>query len=167
MDLQPKSKLRNKMSRPTETVNALLHIKYGLKRHRKWCCNYTYPPEILCKIGHIESHKDRKGQSRVAYKLLQMTQYHHAPTKLRNLRMMYKCPLGILVTVAKNEVRLWEEYFPLRLLSKHFFFLLFKVVVRVSLRKHFFFFFLFCLKIWSSLYLWFLLKQVSMYCMSL
>ena len=35
--------------------------------------------------------------------------------------MMYKYPLGILVTVAKNEVRL-REYFPLRLLSKHFFF---------------------------------------------
>ena len=49
----------------TETVNALLHIKYGLKRHRKCCCNYTYPPEILRKIGHIESHKDQKGQSRV------------------------------------------------------------------------------------------------------
>ena len=57
-----KSKLPNKMS--TDTVNALLHIKYGLKRHGKCCCNCTYPLEILRKIGHIKSYKDRKGESR-------------------------------------------------------------------------------------------------------
>ena len=54
-----KSKLRDKLC--TSTVNAILHVKYGLRRHGKCFKDYKYPAEVLHKIGHMASyHKEQR-----------------------------------------------------------------------------------------------------------
>ncbi|KAK3886341.1 hypothetical protein Pcinc_009497 [Petrolisthes cinctipes] len=43
-----KNKLRNKMK--TDTVNAILHIRYGLKRMEKTCSTYEFPNDVLDSV---------------------------------------------------------------------------------------------------------------------
>lgn len=42
------NKLRNKKN--TDTVNAILHIRYGLKRIGKTCSKYEFPDDVLDSV---------------------------------------------------------------------------------------------------------------------
>lgn len=51
-----KNKFRNKMS--TIMVNAILSVRYGLKRYDKCCKDYVLPQDIINKIGTKECYGD-------------------------------------------------------------------------------------------------------------
>lgn len=53
-----KSKLRNRMK--TESANALLHIRYGLRRTGNTCVTYELPNTILDLVGSNEKYKSAK-----------------------------------------------------------------------------------------------------------
>lgn len=50
-----KNKYRNKMT--TTMVNAILSVRYGLKRVEKCCKDYVFPHDILAKIGTKECYQ--------------------------------------------------------------------------------------------------------------
>ncbi|XP_046867136.1 uncharacterized protein LOC124460436 [Drosophila willistoni] len=49
-----KSKLRNSMN--IDTLNSILHIRYGLRRSNKCCHNFEVPPKYLNLIGTNNSY---------------------------------------------------------------------------------------------------------------
>lgn len=49
-----KNKLKNKMN--TDTVNAILHIRYGLKRMGKTCSIYEFPNDVLDSVKENAKH---------------------------------------------------------------------------------------------------------------
>lgn len=49
-----KTKLRNRLS--VKTLNAILYIRFGLKRVGKCCFSYTVPDDVLRSIGTKESY---------------------------------------------------------------------------------------------------------------
>ncbi|XP_062141089.1 uncharacterized protein LOC133849197 isoform X1 [Drosophila sulfurigaster albostrigata] len=51
-----KTKLRNRMA--VETLNSILHIRYGLRRANKSCHNYEVPQDCLKMIGTNQSYKN-------------------------------------------------------------------------------------------------------------
>lgn len=53
-----KSKIRNRLS--LNSVNSLLHIKYGLSRHDKCCNNYDIPSSVCKAISSMDSYKKSK-----------------------------------------------------------------------------------------------------------
>ena len=57
-----KSKIRNRLS--IKKLNAILKIRYGLRRHGKCCHNYILPPKILHNIEKSEKYKTQKKHSR-------------------------------------------------------------------------------------------------------
>ena len=50
-----KTKLRNRLI--LKTVNAILGIKYGLRRHRKCCHDYQLPDSVVQKIETLKSYE--------------------------------------------------------------------------------------------------------------
>ncbi|XP_060662087.1 uncharacterized protein LOC132795409 [Drosophila nasuta] len=50
-----KTKLRNRMA--VETLNSILHIRYGLRRANKCCHNYEVPEDCSKMIGTNQSYK--------------------------------------------------------------------------------------------------------------
>ncbi|KAK4313269.1 hypothetical protein Pmani_015385 [Petrolisthes manimaculis] len=50
-----KSKLRNRLA--ITSLNAVLTIKYGLRRHGKSCHDYKLPESVLRKIGSLEAYQ--------------------------------------------------------------------------------------------------------------
>ncbi|KYQ53502.1 hypothetical protein ALC60_00028, partial [Trachymyrmex zeteki] len=52
-----KNKVRNKMS--IEMANAILMIRFGLKRNDKCCHNYVLPPKVIHKIGSKETYTNK------------------------------------------------------------------------------------------------------------
>ena len=50
-----KSKLRNRLS--IKSLNALLTIKYGLRRNGNCCCDYKLPNEVLKNIGSLKTYE--------------------------------------------------------------------------------------------------------------
>lgn len=53
-----KSKIRNKLG--LNSVNSLLHVRYGLKAKNACCNNYTVPPEVLKKINSLDTYAKSK-----------------------------------------------------------------------------------------------------------
>jgi len=53
-----KNKTRNRMS--VEMTNAILTIRFGLKRNNKCCYDYILPPEVLRKIGSKKAYNREK-----------------------------------------------------------------------------------------------------------
>lgn len=49
-----KTKLRNRLS--VTTLNAILYIRFGLKKEGKCCHSYTVPEDVLCSIGTMQSY---------------------------------------------------------------------------------------------------------------
>lgn len=49
-----KSKIRNRLSTPS--VNAVLTVRYGLKRVEKCCYSYELPMNIVNKIGTMAAY---------------------------------------------------------------------------------------------------------------
>lgn len=49
-----KTKLRNRLS--IKTLNAILYVRFGLKRAVKCCYSYTVPDNVLRSIGTKESY---------------------------------------------------------------------------------------------------------------
>ncbi|TGZ50748.1 Zinc finger protein [Temnothorax longispinosus] len=56
-----KNKVRNKMS--IKMTNAILTIRFGLKRNGKCCYNYVLPPEVLRQIGSKEAYTKKAAES--------------------------------------------------------------------------------------------------------
>ncbi|KMQ87143.1 zinc finger protein [Lasius niger] len=56
-----KNKIRNKMS--VKMTNAILTIRFELKRNSKCCHNYVLPPEIIRKIGSKEAYTKKAAES--------------------------------------------------------------------------------------------------------
>lgn len=52
------TKLRNRLL--NDIVNAILTVRYGLRRHNKCCRTYEYPSEVLRKIRSNEKYVDLK-----------------------------------------------------------------------------------------------------------
>lgn len=50
-----KTKVRNRMS--LNTINSLIHIKYGLRMKNSCCENYSIPPNVCAKINSNENSK--------------------------------------------------------------------------------------------------------------
>lgn len=50
-----KSKLRNRLA--IKSLNAVLTIKYGLRRHGKSCHDYKLPESVLRKIGSLKAYQ--------------------------------------------------------------------------------------------------------------
>lgn len=53
-----KNKLRNRMS--ADTVNAILDIRYGLKRSEQCCHVYNFPEEVISQIGTPQTYKSNQ-----------------------------------------------------------------------------------------------------------
>lgn len=53
-----KSKLRNMMK--TDTINAILHIRYGLKRMSKTCVTYNFPNDTLDLVTSSQKYKQSR-----------------------------------------------------------------------------------------------------------
>ena len=51
-----KTKLRNRMR--ISTLNSILAIKYGLKRHGQCCYQYELPRDVVKKIGSLEAYEN-------------------------------------------------------------------------------------------------------------
>lgn len=51
-----KNKQRNRMQ--TEMVNAILTIRFGLRRHEKCCHDYVFPNDVLRKVISYENDKN-------------------------------------------------------------------------------------------------------------
>ena len=55
-----KSKLRNRMQLPM--LNAILKVKYGVRRHGKCCKNYDLPASVINKIGTMATYRNTSTQ---------------------------------------------------------------------------------------------------------
>lgn len=55
-----KSKLRNRLC--IKSLNAILTIKYGLRRNEKCCYDYKLPKEVLKKIGSLRAYESSQGK---------------------------------------------------------------------------------------------------------
>lgn len=50
-----KNKLRNRIN--VDTLNSILHVRFGLIKFNQTCCKYDIPKELLLKIGSKEKYK--------------------------------------------------------------------------------------------------------------
>ncbi|KAH6928988.1 hypothetical protein HPB50_022365 [Hyalomma asiaticum] len=49
-----KCRRRNRLD--IDTLNALLKVRYGLRRHKKKCHEYSLPDDVAAKIGTVASY---------------------------------------------------------------------------------------------------------------